>query len=387
MTGCRADWGLLYPLARELAEDAEAFELQVVATGAHLCPRFGLTYREIEADGFAIDQKVEIPLSEDTAEAILGAVGAGIRGLTDAMRSLRPDLVFILGDRFEILPAAISCLFLKLPVAHIQGGELTEGSIDDSIRHVITKLSYLHFVSTDVYRKRVIQMGEHPSRVFCVGALGVDNVKNTELLDRRAFQAESGFALGRQNMMVTFSPPTSEEGTSATALFQNMLTALDELPEARLIFTKPNPDLYSGELGEAVDAYVAANKDRCACFTSMGRTMYLSALQFMDAVVGNSSSGIIEVPSFGIPTVNVGSRQTGRIRAESVIDAAGSLESVREALRKALSADFSQFCRNVDNPYGDGHAAERIAAVLKDISIPSTKKVFFDVDFSVPGNA
>lgn len=385
ITGSRAEWGLLYPLAAEIRKNEKELTLQIIATGAHLSVEYGSTYKEIENDGFVIDKKIESPLQEDTEEATVRVISADLAKLADALGELKPDLVCLLGDRFEIFSAVVACLFLKIPVAHIHGGELTRGSLDDTLRHSITKMSRLHFVSAETYKKRVIQMGEGPSTVFNVGAIGLDNVKNTKLLSKDEFQERTRVKLGTKNIMVTFSPMTAEERSVSVAQFENLVKVLDEMDDARIIFTKPNPDLYSKKLAGLLDEYIARKGGRCVSFASMGRVLYLSALQYMTVVAGNSSSGIIEVPSFGVPTINIGSRQEGRIRADSVIDADGSYDSIKMAFTKASRSDFQKQCRTVKNPYGEGNAAARIVDVIKNAKVPDAKKTFHDIEFELEG--
>jgi len=380
VTGSRADWGLLRPLAAAIKKKKNAFILQIIATASHLSPRFGLTYKEIEKDGFAIDRKANNLLPEDTEEAIIGSTSLGIKRISRAVKSLKPDLVFLLGDRFETFAAATACLFLKIPIAHIHGGELTEGSLDDSLRHAITKMSYMHFVATALYKKRVIQMGEDPSRVFAVGALGLDSVANAKLLRKKELEKKINFELGKRNIMVTFHPATRENKKSIGKTFNNLLKAIDQLPEAKAIFTKPGADIYSGAISKLIDEYVYKNKKRAITFTSMGSRLYLNTLRYMDAVAGNSSSGIIEVPSFGIPTVNIGSRQKGRIAPESVINAGSDLPSMKSAFKKAFSENFRKKCKNVKNPYGDGNAVKNIMRVIKKTDFAEPKKSFFDLN-------
>ncbi|MBD3426544.1 MAG: UDP-N-acetylglucosamine 2-epimerase (hydrolyzing) [Candidatus Omnitrophica bacterium] len=378
ITGSRAEWGLFYPLCREI-EVKGNLDLQIIVTGGHLSDRFGMTSREIESDGFGIDSKIPLPFAEDTTESVMNSISEGLKGFAKELGRLRPDIVFVLGDRFEIFAAAQACLFARIPIAHIHGGELTEGSLDNSMRHAITKFAHLHFVSAEDYGKRVIQMGEHPDTVFHVGALGLDNVMNTKLLEREQFENETGLSLGEKNILVTFHPPTAESKEDALEQARNLICGLDQIGGANIIFTLPNPDIYSGAITSLIEDYVAANPAKSRAVRHLGRVRYLSALQFMDMVCGNSSSGIIEVPSFGIPTINVGSREKGRIKAGSVIDADGSTASLSEAFRKAFSPDFRQFCRNVNNPYGDGKAAERIVRVIEKTEVKNISKGFFDI--------
>jgi len=379
ITGSRAEWGLFYPLAGKIRDDG-SFDLSIVATGAHLSDKHGLTYREIEGDGFGITGRAEIPLPEDTAGSLAVSIGEAVKRLTRAVKAADPDLVLLLGDRFEIFAAAVSCLTLRKPIAHIHGGELTEGSLDDAFRHSITKMAHLHFVSTETYRERVIRMGEDPGRVFNVGAMGIDNIRGARLLTKDEFQEEAGFRLGKRNLMVTFNPMTAAEGSSSTAQLDNLLEALDLLEETRLIFTMPNPDIYSDVIASRLDDYASRTSGKSVVFTSLGRILYLSALQFVDAVVGNSSSGIIEAPSFGIPTINIGDRQKGRVRALSVIDCAEDRGSISKAIEKGLSDDFRKVCREAENPYGEGNASRKILDILKGIDADKEllRKRFYD---------
>jgi len=380
ITGSRAEWGLLRPLASEIRKNKNMFILRIIATSAHLSPKFGLTHKEIEKDGFAIDRRVSILSSGNTQEEIIDSVSLGMKKISRALTSIKPEVVFLLGDRFEAFAAAAACLFLKIPVAHIHGGELTEGALDDKLRHAITKMAYLHFVAARAYKKRVIQMGEDPSKVFNVGALGMDNIAGIKLLTKKQFEERIDFKLGRKNIMVTFHPATCEDEKSVKKTLNNLLKAIDPLRETRIIFTKPSADMHADIITGLIGRYVNKNKKKAVSFTSMGAELYLNALRYMDVVAGNSSSGIIEAPSFGIPTVNIGSRQKGRIRPESVIDAEDNLSSIKRALKKAFSADFRKKCKNVKNPYGDGNAAKRIVSALKKTYFTGAKKKFFDID-------
>ena len=383
VTGSRADWGLLYPLACELVKRKDLFDLQIIAAALHLSGDHGMTCREIENDGFEINAKVEVPLANDTEIAIAKSVGTALTGFVGALNSLKPDLVFVLGDRFEIFSAATACFFLKIPVAHIHGGELTEGSLDDTLRHCISKISHLHFVSTETYRKRVIQMGENPSRVFNVGAMGLDNIRNTKLLSRAAFEKETGFKLGSKTAFIAFLSATGEDRIVCEKHFRNLLKVLDGLKDVAVIFTKPSPDMYSKIISDLIDDYVSKHSDSSQSFTSMGRFLYLSALSHIDIFAGNSSSGIIEVPFFKIPTINIGNRQKGRVKMPSVIDVDGSFESINDAFAKFFSGQFKERCKTLDSPYGDGTAAIKIVDIIREIEISSAAKSFFDINFDV----
>lgn len=381
ITGSRAEWGLFYPLASEIKKHDD-LDLNIIATGAHVSNEYGDTYREIESDGFRISGMVDMALLDDTEKGIIKSVSAGLTGIGEVLGKLRPDMVFLLGDRFETFAAAAACMFLKIPIAHIHGGELTEGSIDDGIRHSITKMASVHFVSTDIYARRVIQMGEDPERVFNVGAMGIDNIRNTELFSRDIFEERTGFSLGPKNALVTFNPSTAENKEVSLSQFKNLTKALGETEDMKAIFTKPNPDMYSRKISDMLEAYAGEYPGKSVLFTSMGRVLYLSAMNLVDVVAGNSSSGIIEAPSFGVPTVNVGDRQKGRVRADSVIDCDGSVAEIKRSIKKALSDGFRRKCSKTKNPYGDGTAAKKIVDISRNTDKAGIKKRFFDVEFS-----
>ncbi|KNZ70108.1 UDP-N-acetyl-D-glucosamine 2-epimerase [Thermincola ferriacetica] len=381
VTGTRAEYGLFYPLMQEILSDG-TLALQICVTGMHLSPEFGLTYKEIEKNGFKIDEKVEMLLSSDSEVGVAKSIGLGIIGFADTFQRLNPDLVILLGDRFETMAAAMAAFVAKIPIAHLYGGELTEGAIDDAIRHSITKMSILHFVSTEEYRRRVIQLGEEPGRVFTVGALGIDNIRTLKLIDRNELEKEINFKLGRRSVLVTFHPVTLEHH-SAAEQFLELLKALDYFSDLKIIFTRPNADPDGRVINRLIDGYVGSHPGKAIALTSMGQLKYLSAIRHVDAVVGNSSSGIIEVPSFGKPTVNIGDRQRGRVKAESVIDCEPQAEKIIEAMEKAFSPEFATFSRKVRNPYGEGNSAARIVKILKDSleSVNGLKKKFYDIDF------
>src|SRR5688572_6245492 len=300
--------------------------LQVIATGMHVSPEFGLTYQEIEADGFRIDRKVEMLLSSDSATGVAKSMGMGVMGCADAFAELQPDIIVVLGDRFEILAAVAAALVVKVPVAHLHGGEATEGAIDESIRHAITKMSHVHFVAANEYRQRVIQMGEHPDRVFLVGALGIDNIHRLQLLGRTQLQTALGFPLGKRNLLVTFHPATLDETDSSEQLAE-LLIALAELEETHLIFTMPNADEGGRKLTTMVEDFCKQHA-QARSYKSLGQLLYLSCMLHVDAVVGNSSSGIIEAPALHKGTVNIGDRQRGRLRAASVVDCEPERQSI-----------------------------------------------------------
>jgi UDP-N-acetylglucosamine 2-epimerase (non-hydrolysing)/GDP/UDP-N,N'-diacetylbacillosamine 2-epimerase (hydrolysing) len=363
ITGSRAEYGLLSRLMQAIKDDAD-LQLQVIATNMHLSPEFGLTYREIEADGFTIDKKVQMLLSSDTSNATTKSVGLATIGFADAYEDLKPDLIVVLGDRFEILAAVSAALFYKIPVAHLHGGEITEGAYDDCIRHAITKMSHLHFTSTEAYRKRVIQLGEHPSRVFNVGAIGVENIKRVPLMNKDELEASLDFQFTDKCLLVTYHPVTLEN-SSAEGQSENLLQALDKFPEYKVIFTMPNSDTNGRIIMQKINDYVSSHPNRCKAFKSLGLKRYLSALKYVTAVVGNSSSGIIEVPSFGIPTLNIGNRQKGRIAADSVYHCGTSQKDITAALEYILTDEFRELASHKDNPYEKEDTLNSILKALK----------------------
>ena len=383
ITGSRAEWGLFYPLAREIRKNKKGFHLQIIVTGMHLSPEYGSTYKEIESDGFKITRKVDMLVSGDTEESVSKSIGLGIIGLTDALREVQPELVILLGDRFETFSAAIASYMLKIPIVHIHGGELTEAAMDDALRHSISKMASLHFVSTLAYKKRVVQIGELPGQVFNVGSLGLDSIKNTKLLTKETLEEKLKFKLGRKNILITFHPVTHGDRASSDKEFRNLLKSVDEIENARVILTKPNSDMYSNTIINMIESYVSRNEDKATCFTSMGRLLYLNAVRFVDVVAGNSSSGIIEVPSFGVPTVNIGDRQKGRVRSHSIIDCNGSIRSINIAFKKAFSESFRKLCKKTKNPYDNGNASENIVSVLKKAKFLRTQKKFYDINFKM----
>jgi len=377
VTGTRAEYGLLYWLMKEI-QVADDLELQIIATGMHLSPEFGLTYQQIESDGFTIDEKVEMLLSSDTEVGISKSMGLAMIGFADALERLNPDMMIVLGDRFEIFSAASIAMIAKLPIAHLHGGEATEGLIDEPIRHSITKMSHLHFTSTEEYRSRVIQLGEQPDRVFNVGAVGIDNIKKLNLLNRTDFEKSIDFKLGTRNLLITFHPVTLETGT-AEEQFSNLLIALDELDDTNLIFTKANADTGGRIINVMIDKFVLDRKKTTVAFTSLGQLRYLSAMQYMDGVVGNSSSGLLEVPSFKIGTVNIGDRQRGRVKAKSVIDCVPTKCGISEAISTLFTSEFRTELEDMVNPYGDGGASNKIAKIIRAYPLDGIlKKPFFD---------
>jgi GDP/UDP-N,N'-diacetylbacillosamine 2-epimerase (hydrolysing) len=377
VTGTRAEYGLLRWVMQGIKESS-LLELQVIATGMHLSPEFGLTYRDIEADGFRIDRKVEMLLSSDTPSGVAKSMGLGLIGFGEALQQLRPDLMLVLGDRYEIFAAVAAALVARIPVAHAHGGETTEGAFDEALRHSISKMSHLHFVAAAEYRNRVIQLGEQPERVFLVGGLGIDNIKNLKLMNRAELEAALDFKLGPRNLLFTFHPVTLENATSAEQMAE-LLAALDDMKDTHLIFTMPNADTDGRVLFDMIRQFVATHPNARA-YTSLGQLRYLSCIRHVDGVVGNSSSGLAEAPSFHKGTINIGDRQGGRLKAESVIDCAPERTAIGAALQRLYSPEFQAMLANVRNPYGDGGASEKIVKILRDQPLNGLlKKAFHDL--------
>lgn len=377
VTGTRAEYGLLYWLMKEIATDKD-LELQLIVTGMHLSPEFGLTYKEIEKE-FKIDKTIEMLLSSDTNIGISKSMGLAQISFSEAYEELTPDIVVVLGDRYEIFSAISAAMIAKLPIAHLHGGETTEGAFDEAIRHSITKMSHLHFTATNEYKNRVIQLGENPNRVFNVGGMGIENIKRLKLLSFDEFEKSIDFKLNKKNILVTFHPVTLENST-AKEQFQKLLNAIDKLEDTNIIFTKANSDTDGRVINSMIDEYVGKNCKKSVCFTSLGQLRYLSALQFVDAMVGNSSSGLAEAPSFKIGTINIGDRQKGRIKASSVIDCEANETSIQKAFSKLYSKEFQETLKNTVNPYGDGCASKKIIEVIKSVDLENIlKKSFYDL--------
>lgn len=362
VTGTRAEYGLLKRLVARIHESAET-ELQLIVTAAHLSPEFGMTVREIEADGFPISERVEMLLSSDSATGVTKATGLAMIGFADAFARLRPDIVVVLGDRFEILGAAAAALFAGIPIAHLHGGETTEGAFDEAVRHSVTKMSALHFTGAEPYRQRVIQLGEDPARVFNVGGLGIDAIAELEPMPKAEIEEFLGLTFGKETLLVTFHPETAGQRNAGEQM-EELLAALDTRPDTHIIFTLPNADTGGRQLIAMLEDYVAG-RDNAVAHTSLGQFRYLSALSYVDGVVGNSSSGIAEVPSFGIGTLDIGDRQAGRLRAKSVVHCAADRTAIAAGIERILAPDFRKALANVENPYGQGGASAAIAEILR----------------------
>lgn len=378
VTGTRAEYGLLKPVI-EKVNTSENMELQLVVTGMHLSSEFGLTYREIEEDGYPIVAKIDMLLASDTAVGVTKSMSVALMGFADYFEENRPDIVILLGDRYEILMAASAAMMARIPIAHIHGGETTQGAVDEAIRHSITKMSHLHFTTTHEYRNRVIQLGEQPSKVYNVGALGVENARSIALMEKKPLEESLALVFRAPTILVTYHPVTLEDMT-AEEQFENILTVIDRHKECQIIFTKANSDPNGRIINRMIDDFTGKNSERCTAFTSLGQVRYLSTLQFCDVVMGNSSSGIIEVPSFGIPTIDIGDRQKGRISAASVIHCGNETADIEEALRKAMSPDFRNRIREQKNPYEGSHTSEQIVKIIEEALNEGIdiKKEFYD---------
>jgi UDP-hydrolysing UDP-N-acetyl-D-glucosamine 2-epimerase len=375
VSGGRADYGLLYWPMKEIAASA-AFELQLVLTGMHLAPEFGATASLAERDGFAVAARVEMLLASDTPVGVAKSIGLGVIGFADAFERLKPDLLMVLGDRFEILAAAEAALVARLPVAHLCGGDVTEGAFDEAIRHAITKMAHLHFATNDAASRRLRQLGEDPQRIFTVGSPGIDYIHRLEKMTREELARDTGLDLGGRVLLVTFHPPTLGSAP-ALAELEELLAALAALgPETTLAFTLPNADTAGRALAARLERFVAGHP-KARLFAALGSRLYLNLLRHADAIIGNSSSGLLEAPSLGTPTVDIGERQQGRLKAESVISCRGE----RQAISAAIAAALKRPKKVVANPYGAGDAARRIVEILGAVGDfrALTQKRFFDL--------
>lgn len=376
MTGSRADYGLLRWVMGSI-RDASDLELQIVATGAHLSPEHGLTYKDIEADGFRIDRKVDMQLDSDTIVGVTQSMGIGLMGFAEVIDELCPDLLLVLGDRYETLSAVAAALIARVPVAHLHGGETSEGAFDESIRHAVTKMAHLHFVAAPEYRNRVVQMGEHPDRVFVVGGLGVDGMKRLKLLDRQALEKALDLEFSSRNLLITYHPETLDP--ASLNHMDELLEALTLLGDTLLIFTRPNADTEGRAFWAKVESFVKSHPTARA-FTSLGHLRYLSCVAQVDGVIGNSSSGLTEVPSLHRGTVNVGDRQRGRLRATSVIDCQPDQASIAAAIERLYSHEFRESLPATRNPYGEGGASQNVVNILRNHPLEGLlKKSFYDL--------
>ncbi|WP_333887964.1 UDP-N-acetylglucosamine 2-epimerase [Sphingobacterium siyangense] len=377
VTATRAEYGLLKPLM-ELIQQSSELALQIIVTGAHLSPEFGLTYQQIESDGFAIDEKVEILLSSDTASSVVKTMGLAMNGMAGAFPRLKPDVLVILGDRYEMLAIAAAATIFKIPIAHIHGGEITEGAYDDAIRHAITKLSHLHFTSTEEYRDRVIQMGENPDIVFNVGAIGLDNIKNVTLLTKDELESDLKIKFKKFNYQVTYHPETLGE-ISAEKQFQILLQVIDQQEDSFFVFTKANADTNGRIINQMIDRYVADNTGKAAAFSSLGTLRFLSLVKNCTAIVGNSSSGILEAPSLKTATINIGDRQRGRVQSSSVMNVACEFNEIRKGFEEIKNNKIFGEIEDSQNPYDNGGAANQIFQVLNRDQLQGTVKKFYNI--------
>lgn len=380
ITGTRAEYGLLYPLVSRIKDDAD-LGLELVVTGSHLSAEFGLTYKIIEDDGFSIARKIEILLSSDSPSAVSKAMGLAMIGFGEYYETERPDLVIVLGDRFEILAAVTAAVVARIPVAHLHGGEITEGAYDEFFRHSITKMSALHFTSSSQHMNRVIQLGEQPGNVYNVGAIGIENIKNLKLLTFKELEESLDFRLDREYALVTFHPATLDNDGIHQEV-EELLSALNGITDMSFIITKANADNGGREVNRLIENFVAGHGDRFICFSSLGQLRYLSAMKYSAMVIGNSSSGIIEAPSFHIPTINIGKRQKGRLAADSVIHCEALKNEIVNAINLSRTPEFKRMVQNTVNPYGDGNVSDKILRIIKDRLISNTVpsvKLFYDI--------
>ncbi|MEZ8204491.1 UDP-N-acetylglucosamine 2-epimerase [Vibrio splendidus] len=375
-TGTRAEYGLLFWLLKDIQSDPD-LTLQLLVSGMHLSPEFGETYQQIEKDGFKIDEKIEILLSSDSAVGTAKSMGLGVLGFSDSLARLQPDVLVILGDRFEALAAAQTAMILRIPIVHLHGGEITEGAYDDAIRHAITKLSYLHGTSTDEYRQRVIQLGEAPERVRNVGAIGLDHLKRADFMSLGELGVSLNFSLTKPFFLVTYHPVTLGNEAPEEA-FQALLDALNCFPEHQVILTYPNADDGGRRIIPMLEAYAASQPDRVLAIPSLGQVRYLSAVKYAAAVIGNSSSGIIEVPAFDVPTVNIGSRQKGRLAAKSVLHCEANRADIERAIRSANEREYKEAAEEIENPYGQGNTSEKVIEMIKVLDF-NPCKTFHDL--------
>lgn len=377
-TSSRAEYGLLRGVIQEI-QATENLQLQLLVSGMHLSSEFGMTIEEIRTDGFDPDETIEMLISGDTPTAICKSMGLAMIGYGEALQRLKPDIVVLLGDRFETFCMAAAAQVCRVPLAHIHGGETTEGATDEAFRHCITKMAHLHFASCEAYRQRIIQLGEWPNRVFNVGALGVENIQKTKLMTRQQLSESIGCSLDRPYFLVTFHPVTLEKAT-AEKQFQALLDALKNFPDYKVILTQTNADTGGRVINEMINTCAKKDSNRCAAFTSLGSQKYLSAMKYADAVIGNSSSGILETPTFRVPTVNIGDRQKGRVQAECAINCLPKKDEIIKSIQRAISRDFRESIRDISNPYEKKDTAENIKNIIKDSELEDiVKKKFYDI--------
>ncbi len=380
ITGTRSEYGLLYWLMKKIQSSDES-ELQIIVTGSHLLSEFGDTYLDVERDGFSINRKIDILLASDSSVGIGKSMGLAMIGFSDAYVEIKPDIVVVLGDRFEIFSAVSAATVARIPVVHLSGGETTEGAFDEAFRHSITKMAHLHFVSTEEYKERVVQLGENPSKIFNVGAFGMENISKLKLLSRRDLEKSINFKLGKINFLVTYHSVTLEDSTSEQCLL-NLLSVLDTIKNAHIIFTQANTDTGGKIINKIINNYVKLNPNKSIFFKTLGQLRYLSIMQYVDGVVGNSSSGLVEAPSFGIGTINIGDRQRGRVKSESVIDCSPDKDEIQKAFNLLLGEKFKKSVTDVKNPYDQGESSEKIYEIIKSFPLNGIlKKKFYNIKY------
>ncbi len=379
ITGSRSEYGLLRRLMFKI-KNSKKLKLDIVVTGMHLSKKFGFTYKNIIRDGFKIREKVNLRLNSDSTESAINSINMGTKGFTQVYKKIKPDIILVVGDRYEIFSAVIAATFSRIPIAHLHGGELTEGAIDEALRHSITKMSHIHFVANNEYKKRVIQLGENPSRVFNVGGLGVDNIKNLKFLKKNELEKELKFNFKERNILITFHPETLNKA-KVKKQFNEVLKALKKVKKTNLVFTMPNSDLGNTIIFKMIKDFVKKNKNS-HFFVSMGQLRFLSCLKYFDGIIGNSSSGLLEMPSFKKGTINIGDRQRGRLKAESVINVNIKKNEIIKGINKLYSKQFKKILKKTINPYGNGGASDKVIKVLEKLKLNNIlKKKFYSINF------
>lgn len=378
VTGTRAEYGILKPLIEKISGDEE-LELQLLVTGMHLSPEFGTTYKQIEADGYKIDEKVEMLVSSDEDTGIVKSMGLGMILYSESLKRLNPDCIIILGDRYEIFSLVSAAGVLKIPVFHLHGGETTEGAYDEFFRHCITKMSYLHFTSTEEYRKRVIQLGEDPNRVFNVGALSVENIKNLNLIPREVLEEKFNIKFTEKTFVVIFHPVTLEKNTAENQI-KELLNAILE-SDIDTIFIRGNSDSSGRILNQKLEEFCQRNKEKYKIFTSFTTEEYFNILKYSKGLIGNSSSGIVELPILKIGNLNIGDRQKGRIKCKSTLNCEPIKEEIKDKIYYMQTKEYEEIVKHIVSIYGDGNTSEKIVNIIKTIKKIDLKKKFYDINF------
>ena len=379
ITGSRAEYGLLRKLILASAVDND-IEMRLIVTGSHLSSKHGSTYKDIEKDKIELTQKINIKLKNDSPMDVINSMSIAMRKFSNSFIKLQPDLIVILGDRYEIFSAASAAMILNIPIAHIHGGEVTEGAYDEAIRHSITKISHLHFVATNDFRKRVIQLGENPKTVFSVGGLGIDAIADLKLLSRPDLEKNMNFKFGTKNLLITLHPETRVDKTKQYKNLKTLLAALKKHKDIKFIFTMPNADQHNEQIANLIKAFCFSNPANASFYSSLGQLTYLSCLKYIDGVLGNSSSGLLEVPSFKKGTVNIGNRQSGRPKASSIIDCEFNKNEIFYAINKLYSPSFQKKLSSTKNPYGKPGASKKILQKIKTFPLNNLlNKKFYDL--------